>query len=255
MTDRGTTRKTYGMKLGGRRIIITGGASGLGLELVRQLYGDNELIVMARPSPGLQNLRQAFPKAAVFEVDLSCTKQVAACADRILERYDHVEGLINNAAVQHTPTYVDDEFRHESIASEVNVNLIAPCLLCAKLLPALQKAPAAFILNVNSGLALVPKTSSAVYCATKGGLNIFSQSLANQLENTNIKVMQVFLPMVDTPMTMGRGSGKLQPEDAASRIISGIRKGRAQIDIGKVRLLRPIARFLPPLARRIMKTA
>lgn len=243
------------MQLVNNRIIITGGASGLGLELVRQLYDNNELIVVARPSSGLETLRKTLPKIAVFETDLAFGDQVTACAAAILERYDHIDGLINNAAVQHTPAFLDVDFSYESIASEVAVNLTSPCQLCARLLPALKRAPEAFILNINSGLALVPKTSSAVYCATKGGLNIFSQSLSHQLENTNIKVMQVFLPLVDTAMTKGRGSGKLQADDAACRIIDGILRGKSPIDIGRVKLLRPIARFLPPLARKIMKSA
>lgn len=243
------------MKFANKRIIVTGGASGLGLELVRQLYADNEVIVIARPSAGLEKLRNLLPKAAAFEADLAHADQVTGCAEAILQRYDHIDGLINNAAVQHTPMFLDAGFSYESIAREVTVNLTSPCQLCAKLLPALHRAPEAFILNINSGLALVPKTSSAVYCATKGGLNTFSQSLANQLENSSITVMQAFLPMVDTPMTQGRGSGKLQPDDVASWILDGVSRGKSRIDIGRVKLLRPIARFLPPLARKIMKSA
>ena len=243
------------MRLVNMRIIITGGASGIGLELVRQLCEDNDLIVLARPSSGLETLRNASPEITVFEVDLAHGDQVTACIETIAGRYDRIDGLINNAAVQYTPRFLDADFNYESIASEVTVNLISPCQLCAGLLPALQRAPEAFILNINSGLALVPKTSSAVYCATKGGLNIFSQSLANQLENTNIKVMQAFPPLVDTRMTEGRGSGKLQPDEAARRIIRGVRRGKMPIDIGKIKVLRQVARFAPPLARRIMKSA
>ena len=243
------------MQLVNKRIIITGGASGIGLELVRQLYEDNELIVLARPSSGLAKLRASLPEVAVFEVDLAHGDEVTACVEAIVGRYEYVDGLINNAAVQHTPRFLDADFRYETIASEVAVNLVSPCQLCAGLLPALQQAREAFILNINSGLALVPKTSSAVYCATKGGLNIFSQSLANQLENTDIKVMQAFPPLVDTRMTRGRGSGKVQPDDAARRIIRGIERGKTPIDIGKIKMLRQIARFLPPLAQKIMKSA
>ena len=243
------------MRLANKRIIITGAASGIGLELVRQLYEGNELIVLARPSAGLDKLRESLPNIAVFEADLAQGDQVAACIDTIVGRYDRIDGLINNAAVQYSPRFLDDDFSYDSIASEVTVNLISPCQLCAGLLPALQRAPEAFILNINSGLALVPKTSSAVYCATKGGLNIFSQSLANQLENTDIKVMQAFPPLVDTRMTKGRGSGKLKPDEAARRIIQGVERGKDPIDIGKIKVLRQIARFIPPLARKVMKSA
>lgn len=243
------------MRLANKRIVVTGGTSGLGLELVRQLSGRNELIVLARPSCRSSALRDTLPDVAVFDADLAMGDQVRACADAILERYDRLDGLINNAAVQHTPTFLDANFSFETIAREVAVNLTSPCQLCARLLPALQRAPEAFILNINSGLALMPKTSSAVYCATKGGLNIFSQALSHQLEGTGIKVMQAFLPLVDTPMTAGRGSAKLRPDDVAGRIIAGIESGTTSIDVGRVKLLRPIVRVCPPLARRLMKSA
>ena len=243
------------MKLTDKRIILTGGTSGIGWELARRLCRDNELIVLARKSDRLDRLRDEFPSAEVHEVDLSDGEQVAACGDALALRHRHVDVLINNAAVQCTPTFADQHFEFDSIAREIAVNLTSPCQLIAKLLPSLQRAPEAVIVNVNSGLGLVPKTSSAVYCGTKGGLNIFSRSLAHQLEETNIRVKQVFLPLVDTAMTSGRGTGKLSPGGAAERIIKGIEGDSTQIDIGKVRLLRMINRLSPALAGNIMKQA
>ncbi len=109
------------------------------------------------------------------------------------------------------------------------------------------------IVNINSGLGLVPKTSSAVYCATKGALNILSQSLAYQFEDTNIEVKQAFLPLIDTAMTKGRGKAKISVEKAAAQIICGMQSSGPNIDIGKVKLLRLIQRLSPRLAQNIMK--
>jgi uncharacterized oxidoreductase len=106
---------------------------------------------------------------------------------------------------------------------------------------------------INSGLALAPKTGSAVYCATKAAMNSFSQSLEYQLEETNIKVIQSFLPLVDTPMTKGRGTGKMSARQAAAKIIEGIQKGTNPTNIGKVKLLRLLLALWPGLARKIMK--
>ena len=243
------------MLLENKRIVLTGGTSGIGLEFVKQLLPENAIIVIARPSARLDNLRATFPDITIYEADLANGGEVSNCTDELLKTYDRVDVLINNAAIQHVPTFLDDDFKYDSIATDIAVNLTAPCLLSAKLLPLLQKAPQAAIININSGLGLVPKTTSAVYCASKGGLNIFSQSLANQLENTQINVIQAFLPLVDTAMTEGRGSGKMSAKDAASQIIAGIQQGKTQINIGKVKLLRLIERLSPPLARNIMKSA
>ena len=111
----------------------------------------------------------------------------------------------------------------------------------------------AMIVNINSGLALAPKTESAVYCATKAALNTFSQSLGYQLEETNVTVKQAFLPLGDTAMTKGRGSGKLPPDKVAADIIDGMASNRTSIDIGKVKALRLIQRVAPGLAASIMR--
>jgi uncharacterized oxidoreductase len=243
------------MKVAGKHIVITGGASGIGLELVKQLHGSNEISVIARPSSGLEQLRRDFEKITVYEADLADLKSVERAADLLVKSDRPVDILINNAAVQNTPHFIDEDFRFETIKREIDVNFTSICMLIYLLLPSLIGKGQSIILNVNSGLALAPKTSSAVYCATKGALDVFSQSLRYQLEDTNIDVKQVFLPLVDTAMTKGRGSGKLSAEQAASEIIKGLSASNAVIDIGKVKLLRFIRRLSPGLAARIMKAA
>jgi len=243
------------MDVTGKHIVITGGASGLGLELVKQLYEQNEISVVARPSAGLDRLREKFDRINIYEADLSDLASVELAADKIIRDHEKIDILINNAAVQYTPRFLDDDFCYEHIAREITINFTSICSLVYLTLPALLGKEPSVILNINSGLGLVPKTGSAIYCATKGALNIFSQSLRNQLETTNVEVMQAFLPLVDTPMTEGRGSGKLTAGQAAAKIIGGITKNQLDMDIGKVRLLRPISRILPALARRIMKAA
>jgi len=243
------------MTITGKHIVITGGASGLGLELVKPLYQDNNISVLARPSEGLNALKKQFANIDVYEADLSDLDAVEASFNQLLKKHDTIDILINNAAVQYTPQFMDDDFCYAHIRREIDINFTSVCSLIYMALPAMLESRAATILNINSGLGLVPKKSSAIYCATKGALNIFSQSLRHQLEDTNIRVMQAFLPLVDTPMTEGRGKGKLAADRVAQDIIRGLTKTPLDIDIGKVKLLRPIARFFPALARKIMKAS
>lgn len=243
------------MDIQDKHIVITGGASGLGLELLRQLVTDNMISVIGRPSAGLTSLRDNFPDVAIYEADLADLGAVERAADALVKTVQSIDVLINNAAVQYTPRFTDADFRYETIRREIDINFTSICALVHLLLPNLMGAQPALIVNINSGLALAPKTDSAIYCATKGALNIFSQSLAYQLEGTNVEVKQVFLPLVDTAMTAGRGSGKLHPEKVASDIIRGLFSSRANIDIGKVRILRVLQRIAPNLVARIMKAA
>lgn len=238
-----------------QHIVITGGASGLGLALLQQLREQNEISTIARPSDGLDVLRKTHPQINIYEADLADIGSVERAADLLVKTESKIDILINNAAVQYTPRLVDEDFRYETIRREIDVNFTSVCVLIYLLMPRLLQSSSAKILNINSGLGLVPKTSSAIYCATKGALNILTRALRNQLEGTNINVRQVFLPLVDTAMTQGRGSGKMPVDEAATAIVRQLSTGRGDIYVGKVRALRVVNRIAPGLAARIMKAA
>ena len=241
------------MELKNRRIIITGGTSGIGYELVKILHSDNEVIVISKNISKLNKLSQEFEGAVTYKADLSRLEDIETVADAIVKRYESIDILINNAAVQYTPTFLDDTFRYENISREITLNFTSICSLIYLLLPTLLHPSKAVILNINSGLALTPKTSSAIYCATKGALNIFTQSLRYQLEKTNITVQQAFLELVDTAMTRGRKGKKISSEVAAAQVIHGIEHDISDHDIGKVKLLRLLLRLAPSISQRIMK--
>jgi len=242
------------MKLVGKTIVITGGTSGIGYQLVSLLCPTNTVLVIARPGARLENLKREFPRIETYGADLSKPEQYDALADSVLRDHPEIDLLINNAAIQHTPGFLDDDFSFEAIAHEINLNFTAVCSLSFLLLPALlDEQRASSIVNINSGLGLVPKKASAVYCATKGAMNLFSQSLAYQLESSNVLVSQALLPLVETPMTTGRGSGKISAENAAIEIIAGIEMGVKVNNIGKVKLIRLLQAVAPWLIRRILK--
>lgn len=242
------------MRLADRRIVLTGGTSGIGRELAQQLSQENDVVVVARSSARSAALKADIPGVEFVPADLASADQVAA-AGKALASGRQIHGLINCAAVQNTPTLTSSEFDVASIRREIDINLSAVCELTALLLPSLLHANRAFIMNVSSGLGLVPKTQSAVYCATKGGLNIFSQALRNQLRGTNVRVQLALLPLVDTPMTAGRGKDKMPAPDAARQILQAIEQGRQHVAIGKVKLLRAINAIAPPLAARILRAS
>lgn len=241
------------MKLNKKRIVITGGTSGIGYEMVKYLHPENEIVVISRSANKLDALVQEFEGVITYRADLSKPGELEIAASAIIERFESIDVLINNAAVQYTPTFIDDAFDYESISQEITMNFTSICNLIYLLLPTLTHQNKAVILNINSGLCLAPKTSSAIYCATKGALNIFSQSLRYQLENTNISVQQAFLELVETAMTKGRGDKKMSPGEAAKIIIQGVERGIIEHDIGKVKLLRFLLKIAPSTGRKIMK--
>lgn len=241
------------MRLESKTIVLTGGTSGIGLEILKRLSEKNKVIVLARNTAKLKSLNLQIENIDLIDCDLAKVELLDEVVDEIIKKYNYVDVLINNAAVQFTPCFLDDDFAVESIDREIKINFSSVCRLIYLLLPALIKDSRSIILNVNSGLALSPKTTSAVYCASKAALNSFSISLGYQLEKTNIRVQQIFMPLVDTPMTKGRGSGKISPAIAASEVIEGIEKESPVVNVGKVKLLRFLLKLSPWVANRIMK--
>lgn len=241
------------MKLEGKKVVLTGGTSGIGKEMVGLLAAQNELVVVGRDEEKLSLLVQKFPSISTVIADLADTQSVLRAAEELRQKESPIDVLINNAAIQYEPYFTDPVFDPAMIRREIDVNFTNVCYMIHALLPALSKDSLSVILNIGSGLGLAAKPASAIYCASKGALNIFSQSLRYQLADTNIAVQQALLPMVETPMTEGRGSGKISARDAALKILDGLSKGVSDNDIGKVKLLRRMLRLAPSLAYSIMR--
>ena len=235
-------------------ILITGGTSGIGLALVNQLHDEgHNIVIVARNVTKFKQLLQ-YKNLNCYPCDLASRQQVEALCNDIIENHPDISIIINNAGIQYTPCFVEDEFNFDSIEHETRVNFLAPAWITYLLLPALiNNASPSAIVNISSGLALAPKTHSAIYCATKSAIHSLSQSLRYQLAESNVRVMEVLLPLVDTPMTTGRGRNKLSPKEAAAQIICGVKSEKNEIYVGKARFLPLLMRISPTLVKNMLR--
>lgn len=244
------------MRIENKTIVLTGGTSGIGYELVKQLHSNNEILVIGRDQEKLDELQKQFNSIKYSLVDLSELEELEKTCKLIASHYPKIDLLVCNAAQQFEVPFLHPDFESRNISREIDVNLSSNCILVAELLPCLHDTKGgreAAILFVGSALGIVPKTSSAVYCATKAAIRSVAWSLRYQLADTNVKVLQSYLPLVDTPMTLGRGSGKISAETAAQKLVHGIANNTNENYIGKAKLISLIHSLLPSLARRIMK--
>lgn len=240
------------MQLQNNKILITGATAGIGEALaVKFLQLNNYVIAVGRNNEKLKDLSQLHKKVIPYQCDLTNQKSINGLANFIRKEHKDLNILVNNAGIQHNYRFEENPPSMEKIEQEVRVNFLAPLKLITLLLPTLQKNPNAAIVNVSSGLAIVPKPQAPVYCGTKAGIHIFSKSLRFQLEN--VKVFEIIPPMVDTAMTRGRGQGKITPERLAEEFIKQFKKNNYEINIHKVKLLRILNRISPSLAMRIME--
>lgn len=229
-------------------VLITGGASGIGLAIAAKFHhAGNQVILVGRTESALAAACKALPGAQ------SCVADVSIATDRarLLSLYPQTTILVNNAGIQFNDPIADASEAH--VEQELNVNFLAPVLLAKAFIPALSKHPVAAIINVSSGLALVPKEDAAIYCASKAALHSFSKTLRWQLEATPIRVFEVLPPLVETAMTAGRGKGKITPEQLADEFWEGFQRDRMEMLIGKTKLLAWVNRIAPRLAEKILR--
>lgn len=242
------------MRLNDHTILITGGTSGIGLELVRQFYAHgNQIIVASRNSDKLNQLQTEFPRVITLVCDLADRKSVRKLLEHCLNTYPELNILINNAGIQYNYSWAEEEDGFSKISKETRVNLISPMHLVYGLLPGLMKQKEAAIINVSSALAFHPKKSAPVYCASKAGIHNFSKSIRYQLKGSNVKVFEIIPPLVDTPMTEGRGTGKMSPKTLAEEFMKNFKRNKYESYIGKAKLLRLIGRIIPRAADNILK--
>jgi uncharacterized oxidoreductase len=91
------------MELRNKKIVITGGTSGIGLQLVKSLSKQNQIIVIGRNETKLAALRDEF-KVFTYQADLANLKSVELAASRLVIEHKQINLLINNAAIQYTPS-------------------------------------------------------------------------------------------------------------------------------------------------------
>lgn len=240
------------MKLDNNKILITGATSGIGRELAERLCQlGNQIIAVGRNEIRLEELASFDKRITSFKCNISSQSELDRLILFIKIEHKDLNVLINNAGIQYNETLLDKTYSLQKIEDEISTNLTSPIKLITALLPVLQNNANSAIVNVSSGLAIVPKAKSAVYCGTKAAIHIFSKSLRYQLDK--VKVFEIIPPLVDTEMTKGRGKGKISPQRLVDEFIKAFKNNRYEINIQKVKLLRIINRISPKIADRIMK--
>lgn len=232
------------------KVLVTGATSGVGAALVQALLaGGHQVVVLARRAKTLPEASGLFR----HDCDLSDPARILSVAREVAAAHPDLTILINNAGVQHAVPLLDPACTHETLADEVTVNLLAPALLTRALAPGLIALGGGAIVNISSGLAFLPKERAGLYAASKAGLHSFTQSLRYQMEGRGVAVIEVVLPLVDTPMTAGRGQRKISAETAAAAILSGVARGKPLIWVGAARALPLILALAPWLGRRMLR--
>jgi len=241
------------MKFSQQNILITGGASGIGLAFAeRFLAQGNRVMICGRNREKLAQAKRRYPKLIVLACDISKAEDVDELVAEIDRRFVSLNVLVNNAAIQQTLDFNNQQIHPDKIRQEIEINLIAPMQLCLRLLPRMHGNGS--IINITSALAIAPKQSTPVYNAAKAGLRNFSHSLRYQVKQRGIQVIDIVPALVETQMSSHQQhAAKISPHYLVEQSLKSIARGKNTIYIEKARWLYYLYRLCPPLALRILQ--
>jgi len=195
------------MKISKNKILITGGASGIGLGLTEQFIKEkNTVIVCGRRESALKEVADKYPFVITKACDLTIASQREDLFKWVTEEHNDLNVLINNAGIQQWMSISDHNF-FQRAKEEIAINIEAPIHLTTLFI---NLKSLDTIINVSSGLSFAPLTKVPVYSASKSFIHSFTLSLRHLLKERNIEVIELIPPALNTDLG-GKGLHDFAP--------------------------------------------
>jgi NAD(P)-dependent dehydrogenase (short-subunit alcohol dehydrogenase family) len=223
------------MHLQGKRVLITGGSSGIGLATAEAMVaaGARVFITGRRPQTLADAAAQLGGEVGTVAADVGTDEGRALTLEVALAWLGGLDVLVNNAGGVRAGRLT--ETREADIRSMVDVDLLAPILLTRAALPALKASGDGLVVNITSGIALVGMPFYTTYAAVKAGLAHFGEALRRELQGEGVRVLTVYPSATDTPMMSSSHAGpdlgfNKEPASAvAGAIMDGIANETLQV--------------------------
>ena len=238
------------MKVQNKVIIVTGGGSGLGRELVLNLLSkDAKVIAIDINASGLQETSEMAgsknKSLSTFVTDITNKISVEKLLNDAINQIGYVDGIINNAGIIQ-PFKKVVELDYEAIERVMNVNFYGTLYMTKAFLPHFLTRPEAHVVNISSMGGFLPVPGQTIYGASKAAVKLFTEGLNSELAKTNVHVTAVFPGAINTNITKNSGLSlpqqpsadaksmkALSPAKAAQIIINAMENNEYRILVGK----------------------
>ncbi|HTD40769.1 MAG TPA: SDR family oxidoreductase [Mucilaginibacter sp.] len=237
------------MKVQNKVIVVTGGGSGMGRELVLNLLVKGAKVVAidineAALKETASQAGERIEALSTFVVDITDRIAVEALLDKVIAKFGQADGIINNAGIIQPFVKVND-LGYDIIGRVMNINFYGTLYLIKTFLPHLLTRPEAHIVDISSMGGFLPVPGQTIYGASKAAVKLLTEGLHSELSGTNVRVTVVFPGGVGTNIMSNSGLADripsatkgapkiLSADKAAATIIDGMEQNRYRVLVGK----------------------
>ena len=182
-------------------ILITGGTSGIGKEIVKSLLNvKTTLLLIGRNEKMLKqisNERNKVAEVIYAKVDLANDKDINLFINKLKESLIEPDILIHGAGVFHYANISSTS--NDILDQEYKVNFRAPFILTRELLDAIKEKKGQIVF-INSLASIKPKSNLSAYATSKGALKIFAEVLKHEVHSSGVRITTIYPSRVATPM-------------------------------------------------------
>jgi uncharacterized oxidoreductase len=227
------------MDLSNNTVFVTGATSGIGRGLAEAFHRlGNTVIISGRRRALLDEVTAANPGMVGIELDIADPASIARTAERLVAEFPTLNVLVNNAGVMPfgDPSKPLDDAASRSV---VDTNLLGPIRMTSALIEHLKAQPKATIIHNTSVLAFVPIAANAVYSATKAALHSFTLSQRFMLRDTNVSVVEIAPPWVNTDLIRKSDDPRAMPLDTYVELtMDGLGTDKEELIVDGIRAFR-----------------
>ncbi|SHM71339.1 SDR family oxidoreductase [Mucilaginibacter sp. OK098] len=239
------------MQLKGKTVLITGGASGIGLESAKQFLANGaSVIITGRNQEKLDEAMRLYPAITAIKSDVSDAGDAQKLFNQV-QQLGGIDILYNNAGVLTDPINLGtaNGQHFEDAAYEMNVNYLGVIRLNNLFMDMLKSRKESAIINTTSLLSYVPSLLEATYAASKVALQFYTKSLRKHLQilNSSVKIFELLPPLVATEMTTDMNGKKMTTADMVKAFIAGLEKDQLTIRIGDTKTVYILNRLFPKM--------
>ncbi|BBO74188.1 NAD(P)-dependent oxidoreductase [Desulfosarcina widdelii] len=242
--------------LNGKIVVITGGAAGIGREMALAFAREEACLVLLDIDPDqldatVAELTRNKAAAKGYRCDVSNPEEVGRVAAKILEEFEHVDVLVNNAGIVIGKPAA--EVSYEELRRIVDINALGVMWMTRQFLGKMMTRNSGHIVNIASASGLLGVPRQTDYCATKFAVVGYSDALRMEMKKygcRGVKISCICPSVIDTGMFAGFTppllNPLLKPADVACKIVRTVKREKDYLKIPFMVKMIPFFKVLPP---------